>query len=118
MPRSGNKNTDGFNVAKPLMGKVTGFAADSTWHKQGADDRIALPNTPFPFDGIYGYHYQESPVLRFAPNDPGVWHLETTLTTYGTQAFHLASDVVKGIRSNTVTVLPFDDPACQAAFSD
>lgn len=104
----------GYDVSKPIMGAVTGFEADSTWVKDGAPDRITLPTTPIPFDGVYGYHDEISPVQRFAPNDPGVWHLETILTTHGTQAFHLASDTVSGIKSNPVRVLPFADPRCQA----
>ncbi len=104
----------GFNVAKPPMGEVRGFSAQSTWLKKGAPDRITLPSAPFPFDGVYGYHKQVSPIKRFAPNDPGVWYLETTLTTHGKQAFHLAKDTATGIRSNPVTVLPFSDPRCQA----
>lgn len=105
----------GYDVTKPILGTVTGFSAESIWFKKGAPDRIASPDTPYPFDGTYGYHDKISPVVRFAPNDPGVWYIETILTTHGKQAFQLAKDKVTGIRSNLVTVLPFSDPRCQAA---
>lgn len=107
----------GYNVTKPILGTVTGFSAESIWFKKGAPDRIASPDTPYPFDGTYGYYNKISPVARFAPNDPGVWYLETILTTHGKQAFRLARDEIRGIRSNPVTVLPFSDPRCEVVTS-
>lgn len=108
----------GYNVPKPTLGSVRSFSVTSTLVKKDAPDRVGFPVTSFPFDGAYGYHDQISPVKRFAPNDPGVWHLETALTTNGTQILRPVNGTVTGIKSDPVTVLPFADTRCQAVLGD
>ena len=109
-----------FDVVRPVMGSVDTFSVDSTWTAEGRPDRVGIPEASFsfheaPFNGRYGHHVNVSPVKRFAPNDPGKWRLETTLTTYGVQVFHRVENTVTGIVSNTVTVLPFGDESCRGA---
>lgn len=110
-----------LTIERPVMGNVETFSVDSTWVAEGRSDRIGIPDTTFSFNeepllGVYGKHDIVSPVKRFAPNDPGVWRLETTLTTYGHQILHRVDDVVTGLVSNTVTVLPFSDSRCRVAY--
>ncbi len=110
-----------FDVAKPPLGDVERFSVDSTLVNATSLDRIGLPETSFPFsdppyNGRYGHHDNISPVKRFAPNDPGVWYLETNLTTHGKQTLRLAKSTVTGIVSNSFRVRDFDEPECRAIF--
>ncbi len=106
-PGEGFRTVTGYEVVKPKIGEVYAFSVDSDFVSESGI-RIPLEPAEFPFDGEYGYILDESPVLRYAPTEPGVWHLETVLTTHGKQALRLASQTVTGIESNSFTVRRYD----------
>lgn len=114
-PGEAFRTITGLDVVKPKLGVVTTFSVDSDFVSE-AGARIPLQTAGFLFEGEYGYILNKSPVLRYAPTEPGVWHLETALTTHGKQALRLASDTITGIVSNKFIVRRYD-PSCDATTS-
>lgn len=107
-------------IARPSLGHVEGFRTLSRWVEVNTGDRLSVESDWADFRGRYGQLGGTSSFTRFAPNQPGLWRIEASITTHGAQLLQPQQQTIgeiegEPIRTNAITVLEPDAPACLVA---
>lgn len=96
---------------KPLLGSIAVISNTWRWKDVEGDDGggDVFANE---FDGIYGKMSGESSFIRFAPNEPGSWHVEANFTITGYKWLNLGEQQLPTVVTEAITVLPHEDERC------
>lgn len=106
------------NITRPVLGDIKrsedqAFDTTSQWVNVDTGEKLTTETDSGTFYGRYGFRKTESNFARFAPNEPGRWRIEATITVHGWQALRPATQTLTNIVTESVNVREFDAPECR-----
>lgn len=111
-PEEEVKSRYAATAIRPPLGSIG--VITNRWEWVSTNGKTRIPGEPFvdQFNGAYGARSGVSPRIRFAPPDPGRWHLEYDLLVNGYQLLRPATQTALDLTTPPITVLEPTAPRC------